>query len=239
MGCKNIKGLVIKTIDYKESDKILTILSFEEGKISVSAKGVRKKNSKLAFSANLFYCGEFEIVETKNFKILTGASLLQDFSKIAMDVDTYVYASHFCEIASFVVMEDQKDEDVVKLLLNLLYSMCKDNKNLRLLRIIYELKMVSLNGLEPELDSCVVCNRINNEYKFSLDEGGLVCCKDGLDIDETCIKIIRYICTEELSEVLKLKLNESQISTIANISNKYIERAFEKQFNIIEKFKKV
>ena len=54
-----VRGLVIRAVDYKEADRILTVLTEEMGKITVGARGVRRKNAKHTFSViHLFnlYC---------------------------------------------------------------------------------------------------------------------------------------------------------------------------------------
>ena len=47
------QGLVLREVSYKESDKILTVLTRDGGKRTVKARGCRKKNSPLAAAAQL------------------------------------------------------------------------------------------------------------------------------------------------------------------------------------------
>src|SRR5690554_843556 len=102
-----VHGLVTKTVDYKDSDKILTLLTFEKGRITVIAKGVRKQGSKLAHCARLFYCGEFECVSSKGLMVLTGSSMIEDFSSLANDLETLYCASHLIEVTQHLVMDEE------------------------------------------------------------------------------------------------------------------------------------
>jgi len=225
------KGIVIKSIDYKESDKILTILTFEKGKITVIAKGVKKVRAKLSHATRLLYCGNFEIIEAKNRKILTDASIIADYTNISSDLKKFYYAAHYVEIASMAVMEEQPDEDVVRLLLNTLYMLAKDKVEMKLLTVLYEMRMVALNGFAPNMDSCTLCGKKEKSMKFSIKEGGLVCCDEGMIISEKACDVIRYISSCEDKILFKLAVTKDIIDELYFISRQYLERVFEMKFN--------
>jgi len=225
------KGIVIKSIDYKERDKILTILTFEKGKITVMAKGVKKAKAKLSYATRLLYCGNFEIVESKNRKILTDASIIADYSNISSNLKKFYYAAHYIEIASMAVMEEQPDEDVVRLLLNTLYMLTKDNMDMKLLTVLYEMRIVALNGFAPNMDGCTLCGRHEANMKFSIKEGGLVCCDEGMLISDKACDVIRYISSCEDKTLFKISVTKEIIDELYFISRQYIERIFEVRFN--------
>jgi len=225
-----VKGIVVSSVDYNESDKILTILTFEKGKITVNAKGVRKKSSKLSHIARVLYCGVFDIVNTHNRFILVGATTLIKISEISNDMESFYFAAHYVDIASSIIMEDLPDEQIIKLLLNTLFILSKKKIDIKLLTSIYELRIVLINGLAPYMEGCVECGNTNEVLKFSFSEGGLVCCKEGINISKTCIKAINYIMTCDENQLYKFKVSKSVIEELSYISRKYIENVFERKF---------
>lgn len=90
---KVVKGIVLKAKDYKENDKLLTVLTLEEGKIVVRARGVKKANSKLKAFCQVFCFGEFELVSGKPFFILSGVKMIDNFYGLATDYDKFCVAS--------------------------------------------------------------------------------------------------------------------------------------------------
>lgn len=233
-----VKGIVIKCVDFNESDKIITVLTFEKGRITCIAKGVQKANAKLAHIARVFYCGTFEMVNTSGRNVLIGATMLMELSGISSDLKKFYYAAHYIEIAASVVMEEQPDEEVMKLLLNTLYMLSKDKLNIRLLTVIYEFRIAALNGLAPYMDCCVECGSEKDNMKFSVSEGGLVCCQEGFSISELSCKAINYISQCDNKELYGFSIPESAIEELYFISRKYIERVFERRFDKADQYDK-
>ncbi|MBN2852584.1 MAG: DNA repair protein RecO [Clostridia bacterium] len=233
-----VKGIVIKCVDFNESDKIITVLTFEKGKITCIAKGVQKPNAKLAHIARVFYCGTFEMVNTNQRNVLIGATMLMDLSGISSDLKKFYFAAHYVEIASSVVMEEQPDEDVMKLLLNTLYVLAKDKMDIRLLTVVYEFRIAALNGLAPYMDCCVECGSEKANMKFSVSEGGLVCCQEGFSIGDISCKTINYISLCDNKELYGFTVPETTINELYFISRKYIERVFERKFDKADQYDK-
>ena len=172
MKYEKVRGIVIKTIDYLESDKLLTILTFGRGSVLVKAKGVRKKGAKLAYGAQQFFCGDFECVESHDRLILTGVERVYDFSEIASDLDKYYTACHFAEIAAAVIMEDHPDEEMLRMFLNTLHILTKNNINLKLLTSIYEIRTAAHAGFAPVMEECVMCGSREKQHNFLLSMVG-------------------------------------------------------------------
>ena len=174
MKYEKVRGIVLKSIDYLESDKLLTLLTFERGMVTVKAKGVRKKSAKLAFGARQFFCGDFECIESHGKLIMTGVSRVYDFSEIASDIDKYYVACHFAEIALAVTMEEHPDEEMLRMFLNTLHILNKGTVNIELLTAIYEIRTAVLAGFAPVVDECVMCGSQGKLMRFSFEHGGLV-----------------------------------------------------------------
>ena len=77
-----VKGIVIKEIQYKDNDKIITLLTDEFGKISCLAKGAKKNNSPLLAACQLFVYSEFVLYKGTSFYHINSAETI-DFFQLA------------------------------------------------------------------------------------------------------------------------------------------------------------
>lgn len=233
MKYENVRGIVVKSFDYLESDKLLTLLTFEKGLLTIKAKGVRKNGAKLAFSARQFFCGDFECVESHGKLIMTGVARVHDFSDIASDLDKYYTACHFADIALAVIMEEHPDEEMLRMFLNALHILTKESVSLKLLISIYEIRTAALSGFAPVMDECVVCGSHDKAMRFSLDHGGLVCCAPGVEIDESIKRFIETLTDCEMKEMFSLTVPENSLDQLSKLSRRYIETVLDRKFTTL------
>ena len=232
-----VKGIVCKITEYKDSDKILTLLTYEKGKIQVVAKGVKKKGASLAHAARLFYCGQFECVCSNNIPILTGASQIQDFFGLTNKMETLYYASHFMDLCSYFIQQDQPSQDIMPLLLNSLYLLMKNEEDALLLTSILQFRIAALEGSAPITDFCVECNKPLDDdcsFCFSLEHDGISCCNHGACISPDTYNAINHICTAEDSKIFFFSLPKADIPVLYELSCRYIEKVSGKHFAILD-----
>ncbi|MCK5757509.1 MAG: DNA repair protein RecO [Clostridiales bacterium] len=234
MKYEKFRGIVIKTIDYLESDKLLTLLTFDRGSVLVKAKGVRKKGAKLAYGAQQFFCGDFECVESHAKLILTGVDRVYDFSAIASDLDKYYTACHFAEIAAAVIMEDHPDEEMLRMFLNTLHILIKNNIDLNLLISIYEIRTAALAGFAPVMDECVMCGSQGKATKFSIEHGGMVCCTSGAEVDKHVISLIETVSECDMKEMFLVSVPMESLEKLSLVSRKYLETVLDRKFTTID-----
>lgn len=236
------KGIVCKISDYKESDKILTLLTYEKGKIQVVAKGVKKKGAALAHAARLFYCGNFEFICSNNIPILTGASQIQDFFGLTHKMETLYYASHFMNLCSYFIQEEQLSHDLMSLLLNSLYLLMREEADPMLLTSIIQFRIASLEGSAPITDFCVECQKpLDNDcsFCFSIDNDGISCCNDGTCISHAIFKAINHICNADASKIYFFNIPKADLPVLYELSCRYIEKIAGKHFEILDWIKEL
>ncbi|MDX1357263.1 MAG: DNA repair protein RecO [Clostridia bacterium] len=237
MKYEKLRGIVVKSIDYLESDKLLTLLTFERGAVTAKAKGVRKKGAKLSYGARQFFCGDFECVESHGKLIITGVSRLYDFSDIAFDIDKYYTACHFADITSSVIMQDHPDEEMLRFFLNSLHFLLKDTTNISLLTSVYELRTAVLAGFAPVMDECPVCGSVGKEMSFSAENGGMVCCVPGVRLNSNTVKLIEMLTECSMKEVFSLTLPEELLPELSSVSLGYLESVLDRKFTKLNDIK--
>lgn len=168
-------GMVLKVMPIGEYDKRITLLTKERGKITAFARGARKQNSALLAAAAPFSFGEFELFEGRSSYTVVKASISNYFRELTADYLATYYGFYFLEIADYYCQENNDEIMMLKLLyqsLRALESVSLDN---RLVRVIFELKAMTINGEGPNVFSCLKCKANDGLRYFSVKRGGTLC----------------------------------------------------------------
>ncbi len=152
-----LTGMVLSAMPLGEYDKRITILTKESGKITAFARGARRPNGKLIAATNPFVFGTFELVEGRNAYTLIRASVHNYFRELAADVDAAYMGFYFLEFASYFCQEGNDERQMLKLLYQSLRALESPVFSPRLVRAVFELKAMGINGIGPEVLCCVHC----------------------------------------------------------------------------------
>lgn len=191
------QGLCIKSIDYKENDKLITIYAFGEGKISANCRGVKKPKAKLRYASNILCFGTYILNKSNNFYTVTGCDLIDSFYDIWCDVDKYYPALACMEILDRLGADHEISDILATNVIKFLKDICYTKLNSITRHFIrFMLETLSLIGYEVHTGSCAVCGeRVGNKIYLSSLHGGVVyeCCHDEraveLTMDEYCLLI--------------------------------------------------
>ncbi|SER80716.1 DNA repair protein RecO [Salisediminibacterium halotolerans] len=168
------EGIVIRTTDYGETNKILTLLTRENGKISVMANGAKKPKSRFASSAQLFIYGSFVYQRFKGMGTLNQSDILDSFRQIRSDIILTSYGACMVELIDRLVPEEQLSPALFDLLYHLLHQLDEGSDPDVLLNIL-EIKMLAWAGVAPTLDRCTQCQTTEGPFSFSHRFAGAVC----------------------------------------------------------------
>ena len=209
-----IKGVVIKAVDYKDSDKLVTIFSAEKGLVKARVRGVKKDKAKLAFAVQPFAFIEFMLTERSGFYTVINASSIDQFFDVTADFDNYLFMLSCLEVVEKTVRENQVQPELFVLLLNSLKSVCYDGAPAVNVFVKFMLESMKYLGFFFNLDSCSVCGGElkTGFYGFSYDYNGFVCPKCGnkneyLDLTQGEFAVLKNINQTEVSKLKNLKFN--------------------------------
>ena len=146
-----VDGIVLRTADFGESSRMLTVFTGEYGLISVRARGVRKAKSKLASCTQLFCYSRFELCKKSGeVYTLTGGNVLEAFYGLSANLDAFYGAGYMGKIVLRVAQPALPDSETLRLLLNSLYLLSNQKKDVRFVKCVFMLKLACLQGVMPE-----------------------------------------------------------------------------------------
>ena len=171
-----IKGLVLKTIQRTDSDRLIVLFTVERGKITVCAKGSRSAKSKLLPCIEPFSYSEFVLYEKDGFFWIKEGLLIENFYSIRENIQKLALASYICDVLDIAMYENMEEPELLRLALNSLHAIATDLRPLETVKTVFEVRASLLLGFAPNVEFCSKCGKSKADaFYFSLPDGEVVC----------------------------------------------------------------
>ena len=242
------QGLVLREVNYKEADKILTVLTRDLGKKTVKARGCRRKNSRLAAGSQLLVYSEVTLNQRGDFWELAEADPQQQFWRVRQDIETLALASYFAEVTERTCQEGEDASEVLSLVLNSLYALDTLKKPRALVKAAFELKLLSITGYEPLLEGCAVCGAQSPQApRLHLSQGVLHCagCRGlmgegvSMPLSPAALAAARHIVGGEAKKLFSFQLSPEALTLLARASEAFLMTQQERGFRTLDYYKQL
>jgi DNA repair protein RecO (recombination protein O) len=172
-------AIVLRTVDYGEADRVVTLFTRDAGKLSALARGARKSVRRFGAALGLFGVGE-AVLHDKPSAELAGLERFdgaRGFPALMDDVAKVAHGGYACELVRELIPPRQPEPQIFELLITFFAALEAGPARAETLRI-FELALLDALGLRPQLDHCVGCG--NDELGAPGDvldvrRGGVVC----------------------------------------------------------------
>ena len=242
------RGIVLREVPYKETDKILTVLAEGQGKTTVKARGCRQKNSPLAAGSQLLVYSEMTWYEYQGRWTLQEASTLQEFRGVRQDLTRLALGSYFAEVCEAVAVEGEENQPLLSLILNSLYALDKLDKPPELVRAAFDLRCMVIAGYAPLLDACAVCGQPEPpEPRLNLQEG-VLCCRScqaetgggrTVALTPEMLAAARYVAWGDPKRLFSFRLPQGQLEPFAALASDYLTAQLERDFRTLDFYRSV
>ncbi len=203
-----VTGMVLSAIPVGEYDKRLVILTDSRGKISAFARGVRRSKSSYAASSRPFTFGEFTLIEGRSSYTIRHIEPKNYFEELVSDMDSVYIGFYFLELADYYTRENADELNVLKLLYQALRALTNPNIPNALVRMVYELKIMILNG-------------DFNEYYLR-------------DCSEVVKYTVRFIIDTSVEKLFTFKLTDSAMKELEEFTAKNFAAYINNEFHSLE-----
>lgn len=240
-------ALVLRTVDYKETDKILTLLTRDQGKLTASARGCRKKGSAIAAGCQLLAWAEVVLYDYQGRWAVKEAAAERLFQGVRDDIERLALGCYFAEVAELLAVEGESSPELLSLTLNSLHALDKmQEKPLALVKAAFEWKAMALAGYEPLIDGCDVCGASPpKEPRFHLREGVLHCagCRDGvgegisMPLSPQALAALDHIVHGDPKRLFSFRLEGEGLKQLADTAEAYLHTQLERGFSTLDYYK--
>lgn len=235
-----VTGMILSAAPIGENDKRIVILTKEKGKISAFAKGARRQNSPLLGATNPFSFGEFMLYEGRNSYNLMQANISNYFMELATDLEGAYYGFYFMEFADYYAKEYNDERQMLKLLYQTLRALSSNKIKRELVRYIFELKALVVNGEYPEVFRCTGCGAKENMILFSSRNRGAVCEKcrrtvtDGIPINGSTLYTLQYVVSSTIEKLYTFVVSDEVLEQFGKVMKQYTAMYVDRTFKSLE-----
>ena len=235
-------GVVLRETETKETDKILTLLTWGEGKISVIARGARRKNCKFAAAAQSLAYSEWTLYQRRDWHYASDASTLELFSGLRGDLTALSLACYMAELTEAVCPEAVPAPELLRHLLNGLYALSALHKPHALVKPAFELRLLCLAGYEPLADACAICGRENPENPVLDTAQGVVRCGScggggGRPLCRDSLAALRHIVYGDPRRLYSFQMGDEALRRLSGASEAFLYAQLERGFATLDFYK--
>lgn len=235
-------GLVVRQVNYKDNDQILTVLTKEHGLMTLKARGVRSRSSRLKGACQLLAYSEFTVFENRGFHTIDEANAIQMFPELRTDIELLSLASYFAQVAEVLSQEDMPNPELLSLTLNAFYALCRRLCTPELVKAAFELRAACLGGYTPELSGCAVCGDPEPD-RFDV-RGGILCCAScstgeglRLPVSPGSLAAMRYLVSCDAKRLFAFQLEGRAVKELCDLAETYLQTQLERGFYTLDFYK--
>nr|MDE7364857.1 DNA repair protein RecO [Ruminococcus sp.] len=234
-----VEGIVLKERIFGEQDKFIDILTRDRGVIELPVKSARKVNGKSSSATQLFAYSRFCYEKRKNRLWLNSVEPIHIFYDLRSSLSAISLASYFSEVVRSCVPEMTNSENILRLFLNTLHFLGKNQHDEKLLKSIFELRLMSEIGFMPDVLGCHECGSFEpDELYFSIKEGCFYCaeCYDNHDdsafkMNLSALSALRHIVLADFNKLYNFRLSENLLKQLSAFTESYLISHLERNFN--------
>lgn len=238
------KGLVLRVTDYNDRDSLLTLLTPDYGKLTVKARGLRRKNSPLIAPCQLLAYGDFTLFEYRGSYTINEAASVELFQNLRRDLCKLSLGTYFAQVAELICQEDIPNPELLSLVLNCMHGLSQMDIPEEKVKAVFELRAACIAGYMPDLSVCRGCG---NEYpdRFDISAGRLECTRcrnpnsDGirLPLSSGTLDAMRYIVFCEPKRLFSFSLGQENCEQLSHITEAYLTTQLERGFSTLDFYK--
>ncbi len=227
---KAVSGVVLKAKPCGERDMVLTLLTAEEGRIHVLARGVGRNRKQSALYAQNFVYSQFQLFRGRGMYVVDAAEPEAAFYNLRQNLSRLALAQYFADVAERIGTGPEGGE-LLSLLLNSLYLLSDTELDETLLKVVYEVRVCQLEGSFPDL-ACGICGAPPRRWSF---REGFFCescpCQEATDLTPGMAAALAHICAGEGKRMWSFFLNRESLTYLSRLTGAYVEWVTDTRFD--------
>lgn len=240
---RTVNALILREVRFKESDRILTALTADSGKLTLAAHGALSRRSLMAAATQQLTYAELTLFE-KNGRLTVREGVTKEgFAGLRQEVESFALGSYFAECLEQYAGEDQPEPELMQLGLNSLYALSEGLGSREKTKAVFELRLMAAEGYAPAEEHCAVCGRFDiRDPVFQPDEGQIVCreCRKAgraLPLTPAALEALRYVVHAPARKMLSFQLPDEDLRMLGNAAETWLLKCSDRVFPTLAYYK--
>lgn len=231
------RAIIIKNRDYRETDKLVTFFSEQQGKAAAVARGIKKPASSLRACVQPFCHSMLYLNAGKELGTITQGSIINFYGNCREDLKRTLYIMYILELLDKTLMEHVPLPGLYEIVLAILDYFNEVGLNLLAIRYFETALLINL-GYKPVLDQCVICGSNQNLLAFSIPEGGTVCSQCysttalTVRLPGEILALLKLFMNSSLKTVTRVKTTTGIKMQLEKFLEQYLEYHLERRFYV-------
>ena len=253
-----VKGLVLRSVNVGEADRLITVFTKEEGTVTAMVKGARSLKNKNMAPTQQFCYSSFILRRRADKYWVSESSLIESFFGLRDRIEALSLAGYVVEVLADVTTAEA-DEELLRLALNTLYAISEKKYELKKIKAAFELRVCAIIGFLPDVLSCRDCQKKVGDFYFDIMGGNIQCfdchgkaekmhSQDSFDererrivaiLSEGAKVAVGYCIYSPIERLFAFNLSDSDMDLFARAAEEYITNQLERSFKSLEFYKEV
>lgn len=236
------EGLIIREKSVGESDRLVTVLTQQEGILRAFAQQAKRLKSSKLSATQLFSYSRFTIFKGREKYIIDDAQPIEVFFDLRRDMERLSLAQYFCELAAALAPQEAEAGDFLRLMLNALHFLCTGAHPNRLVKAAVEMRMLSLAGYMPNLVCCAGCACYEADTMFFLPRSGVLYCGDcarpsgepAVPLGRGALTGLRHTIYADFEKLFSFRLPPAGLAELERASEQYVFSTLQRGFPTLD-----
>ena len=207
------EGIIIRSTDYGEGNKIVTVLTESHGKTGIVIRGAKKARSRHGSLSQPFTHGEFNYFRNTGLGTLTHGEIIESHHVLRERLELAAYAAYAAELTD-KALQDEEAGSFIFQQLKACFTALEEGKDAQIVTELYEMKILQAAGYGPALNACTSCGNAAQTMALSARSGGVLCgrCRQrdpyALELGEGTFKLLKLFAGMDLRRLGNVQVKD-------------------------------
>lgn len=241
----NTDGLILKEQNIGEKDKLVTVLTRQNGIVRAFVRGAKSLNNRKNSATGMFCYSKLSLYKTKDSYIIDEAEPIETFFGLRSDLTKISLAQYFSELVMTLVQESEPSGEYLRLILNSLYFLANNKLPHEQIKAVTELRLMCMAGYMPSLVACERCGEYETDTMYFDSENGLLYCEGCVSsnalfaLDIALVRSMRHIAFSDFEKIYSFKADANSLADLSYVTEKYLLSKMQRSFKTLDFYNSV
>ena len=238
-------ALILREVRFRESDRILTALTAEHGKVTLAAHGALSKKSRIAAATQQLTYAELTLFVKDGRCSVREAVTKESFAGLRSELERFALGTYFAECLELFSSEAQPEPELLQLGLNSLYAVSEGIGDREKVKAACEIRLAALEGYAPAADACAFCGRSDIQEPLFLPEDGIVVCRQcrkenrSLPLSGAALASMRHVLNAPPKKMLSFSLDDAGLNLLSGVSETWLLHCAGREIPSLQYYRKL